>query len=120
MGEYKRNIRGIIHDFDNLEIYEDLKKPKVGIVGEILVKFLPSANNYLVDLLEAEGAEAVVPDLLDFFMYCAYNQNFKTRYLGKSKKSARISNLVIWAMERLRRESIKALQKASASHRLFI
>ena len=40
-----------------------LRKPRVGIVGEILVKFHPAANNYLADLLESEGAEAVVPDL---------------------------------------------------------
>ncbi len=108
--EYKQNIRGIINDFDNLEIHEDLRKPKVGVVGEILVKFLPSANNYLVDLIEAEGGEAVVPGLIDFFMYCAYNQNFKAEELGKSKTSATISNIVIWAMERFRTESSKALK----------
>ncbi len=55
----------IIEDFDNLPML-DIQKPRVGIVGEILVKFLPAANNYLVELLEQEGAEAVVPDLLDF------------------------------------------------------
>ncbi len=109
---YKKNIRGIIRDFDNLPLTENVIKPKVGVVGEILVKFLPSANNYLVELLEAEGAEAVVPDLLDFFMYCAYNNNFKARYLGKSKKSARISNLVIWALERIRKEAKKSLAKS--------
>lgn len=110
--EYKKNLRGIIHDFDNLPIHEDMKKPKVGVVGEILVKFLPSANNYLVELLEAEGAEAVVPDLLDFLMYCAYNSNFKARYLGKSRKSAKIANLAIWALERLRKEAVDALKKS--------
>lgn len=114
--EYKKNIRGIIRDFDNLPIYEDMKKPKVGIVGEILVKFLPSANNYLVELLEAEGAEAVVPDLLDFLSYCAYNNNFKARYLGKSKKSAMVSNIVIWALERLRREAVKSFSKSKRFH----
>lgn len=72
----------MIRDFDHLPIHEDLKKPKVGVVGEILVKFLPAANNYLVELLEKEGAEAVVPDLLDFMCYCFYNQNFKFKYLG--------------------------------------
>jgi predicted nucleotide-binding protein (sugar kinase/HSP70/actin superfamily) len=62
--------------------------------------------------LEAEGAEAVVPDLLDFFMYSAHNNNFKARYLGKSKKSARIANLVIWALEVLRREAVKSFKKS--------
>jgi predicted nucleotide-binding protein (sugar kinase/HSP70/actin superfamily) len=110
--EYKKNIRGIVHDFDNLPIHEDLKKPKVGVVGEILVKFLPAANNYLVELLEAEGAEAVVPDLLDFFMYSAYNNNFKAEYLGKKKSGARISNLVIWALVVIRKEAKDALSKS--------
>ena len=65
MMEFARNIRGIIRDFDNLNRL-DIKKPKVGIVGEILVKFSPLANNHVVELLESEGAEAVMPDLLDF------------------------------------------------------
>ena len=75
-----------------------MTKPKVGIVGEILVKFLPMANNYIVDLLEAEGAEAVCPDLLDFFFYSLYNSNFKAEYLGKSAKQAKINNIIIWYM----------------------
>lgn len=110
--DYKKNLRGIIHDFDHLPIHEDLRKPRVGIVGEILVKFLPSANNFLVELLESEGAEAVVPDLIDFFMYSAYNSNFKARYLGKKKSSARISNLTIWALEKLRGTATKELSKS--------
>jgi len=111
-GEYKRNLRGIIRDFDNLPLHENLIKPRVGVVGEILVKFLPSANNYLVELLESEGAEAVVPDLIDFFLYSAHNANFKARYLGKKKSSAHISNLVIWSLEQLRNPAKKALAKS--------
>ncbi len=106
-GEFKKNLRGIIRDFDALPIDENLKKPKVGIVGEILVKFLPSANNYLVELLEAEGAEAVMPDLLDFFLYCFYNSNFKAEYLGMSKRTARLSNLGIKVLEYLRKPITK-------------
>ena len=62
MKEFNKNLRAIVKDFDNIPL-KDIKKPRVGVVGEILVKFLPAANNYLVDLLEAEGAEAVVPDI---------------------------------------------------------
>lgn len=79
---FKKNIQGIIRDFDRLPIHEKMEKPRVGIVGEILVKFSPSANNYLVDLLEAEGAEAVMPDLLDFFLYCFFNTEFQKRLPG--------------------------------------
>ncbi len=103
MGEFKKNIRGIVRDFDNLPIDENLVKPRVGIVGEILVKFLPSANNYLVELLEQEGAEAVVPDLLDFFFYSFYNSNFKASHLGVPKKSATIANIGIKALEFMRK-----------------
>ena len=63
---FKSMCQGIVKDFDELPIYEDMKKPRVGIVGEILVKYMPLANNFLVDLLEKEGAEAVVPDLTTF------------------------------------------------------
>ncbi len=108
---FKKNITGIIRDFDNLEITDEVK-PRVGIVGEILVKFLPSANNHLVDLLEAEGAEAVMPDLLDFFMYCFYNSNYKHRFLGKPKKSATIANMGIWFLEQFRSHAKKELTKS--------
>ena len=109
--EFKRNIRGIVHDFDQLPLL-DIQKPKVGIVGEILVKFLPAANNFLVDLLENEGAEAVMPDLLDFFLYSFYNNNFKAENLGFKKSSARIGNLAIWFREKLRKPMIKELSKS--------
>ena len=112
MGEFRKNLRGIIEEFDRLPIHEDLKKPRVGIVGEILVKFLPSANNYLVELLESEGAEAVMPDLLDFFYYSFYNNNFKADYLGMSKKTKRLANFAIWVMNQIRKPVVKACKKS--------
>lgn len=110
--EFKRNIRGIIKDFDTLPL-QDIKKPKVGIVGEILVKFLPAANNYLVDLLEAEGAEAVMPDLLDFFMYSFYNSNFKAENLGFKKSTAMVNNALIKVLEYCRKEARIALEEST-------
>ena len=91
-------IQKTLHDFDTIETL-DIKKPRVGIVGEILVKFLPAANNHLAELLESEGAEAVVPDLLDFLLYCFYNQNFKVSHLGMKKSKATVGNLGIKALE---------------------
>lgn len=106
--EFKNNIRNIINDFDELPLL-DIIKPKVGIVGEILVKFLPAANNHLVELLEAEGAEAVMPDLIDFFLYCSYNANYKSKYLGQPKKEAYMNNAGIWFIEQYRKEMKKQL-----------
>ncbi len=103
--------KDIVREFDAIPITEEAK-PRVGIVGEILVKFAPTANNHLVELLEAEGAEAVVPDLLDFMLYCFYNQIYKAKHLGKTKKAAAFSRLGIWAIEKLRSSAAKALQKS--------
>ena len=110
-GTYKKMCRKIIHEFDVLPITGEVK-PRVGVVGEILVKFYPGANNHLVDLLEQEGAEAVVPDLVDFFSYCFYNANFKAQNLGKSKKTAMLCNLGIRALEKFRSASVKAYEKS--------
>ena len=110
--KFKQLCRDIIADFDrNIEL-TDVKKPRVGVVGEILVKFLPAANNYLVELLESEGAEAVVPDLLDFLLYCFYNQNFKVEKLGFKKSKATIANIGIRVLEWLRSPATKAFAQS--------
>ena len=109
---FVRLCKEIIEDFDRLPIYENLKKPRVGVVGEILVKFSPSANNHIVDLLEAEGAEAVVPDLMDFLLYCFKNNEFKADYLGKKRSSARKGRLGIKALEWLRKPAVKAFERS--------
>ena len=67
---YKKNILNMVKDFEQIPIY-DIQKPKVGIVGEILVKYHEVANNYLEKELFREGAEVVMPDFVDFFLYLA-------------------------------------------------
>ena len=111
-GKFNKMCRQIVKDFDAVPIHEDMKKPRVGIVGEILVKFSPAGNNHLVELLESEGAEAVMPDLIDFMLYCFYNQIYKAEELGMSKKTARISSLGIWALEKLRSAAAKELSNS--------
>ncbi len=110
--KFRRLCRQIIREFDAVPLL-DVKKPRVGVVGEILVKFSPAGNNHLVELLEAEGAEAVVPDLIDFMLYCFYNQIYKARHLGTSKKAARSSALGIWAIEHVLRGAAAAEFKKS-------
>lgn len=80
--QFKKNVRDIVHDFSMLEVTGE-KKPRVGIVGEILVKYLPEANNHLQQHLEEEGAEVIVPDLTDFFMYSFRNSKHKYDLLSK-------------------------------------
>ena len=108
---FKQMCRQIIQEFDELP-RTDVKKPRVGIVGEILVKFSPVANNDLVKLLEAEGAEAVMPDLLDFMLYCFKNGEFKTEKLGKKTSTRLIGHCGIRFIEFLRKPAREALEKS--------
>ena len=109
--KFEKMCRQIVEDFDRIEVTNEVK-PRVGIVGEILVKFAPAANNHLVKLLEDEGAEAVVPDLMDFMLYCFYNQIYKAENIGTSKKTALLCKLGIWAIEKLRSGASQALKKS--------
>lgn len=108
MSVFGKNCRAIVKDFDALPVY-DIEKPRVGIVGEILVKYHAGANNYAVNLIEAEGGEAVCPDLLDFFMYGFQNATITYELLdGKLGKKLK-NDLFIWAVEFMRKPMRKAL-----------
>lgn len=110
--EFIDNINGIVNDFDTLDIHEDIVKPRVGVVGEILVKFHPTANNNIVELLEWEGAEAVVPDLIDFLLYCAYNSKAKYELLSGSYMKNIVSGIGIKLIESYRNEMKRALNNS--------
>ena len=107
----KRVTEEIISDFDKIAIDESVKKPKVGVVGEILVKFHPDANNDIVGVIESEGGEAVMPGLADFFLYCLYNNNFKHEELGTKASTARLCNLAIWGIESYRKHARKIMSE---------
>ncbi len=109
---YDEVCRGIVEAFDTFPIDETVKKPRVGIVGEILVKYMPLANNHLVDLLEKEGAEAVVPDFLDFFNFSAFNRQYKVKYFGAAKKYHYMSKALLKVFDAFRRPAVKALEKS--------
>ena len=110
---YRRYCKEIVKDFDTLPLDESIRKPRVGVVGEILVKYMPLANNHLVDLLEREGAEAVVPDLMDFLNYCIYNGKYKTEFLGAKKIGAALSEAALRLIYTLRKPAIDALKKST-------
>ena len=108
---FNQLCRQMIREFDTLPITNE-KKPRVGIVGEILVKFHPGANNHLVELLEKEGAEAVCPDLIDFMCYCFYNMSFKSQYLGFQKSFAQKGKLAIKAIDFIRKAANDEFKKS--------
>ncbi|MBO6131395.1 MAG: 2-hydroxyacyl-CoA dehydratase [Treponema sp.] len=109
--KYHKIIRGIVKDFDNLPLLP-VKKPRVGVVGEILVKFHPTANNQIVDTIEREGAECSMPDLADFLFYTFSTGIFRHEELAFPKKTKRNAKFLVWFLERYRRYIKKQLKKS--------
>lgn len=106
---FKKDMNAIVRDFAAIPVQE-VEKPKVGIVGEILVKYHPTANNNLVETLENMGAEVIVPDLTDFILYCCYNHTVKHELLEMSALKMHSSNAVIKFIEFYRKDMRKALE----------
>ncbi len=109
---YSKLCKKIVEDFDKLPIREDVKKHRVGVVGEILVKYMPLANNHIVELLEKEGAEAVVPDLMDFANYYLYKNDYKHKYLGSRWVASLVAHVGVRAIRLFKRPALKALEKS--------
>lgn len=108
--KFSNNIKKAVKEFDEIALNEDVIKPKVGIVGEILVKYHPTANNHVEKILFDEGAEVVTPDLMDFFMYMAYDDIIKYKMLdGKWIDKAK-SEIFIKVLEFFRKPMRKALR----------
>ena len=120
-GSFKKTVRKIIRDFEVFEIDETLKKPRVGVVGEILVKYHPGANNDIVGTIESEGGEAVVPGMFDFFLYGLYNKKFNYEKLAGSYKDLVINMTGLKIAEKIRdiiRNEMKGSKRFHAPDRI--
>ena len=109
--DYRRIVRDIVHDFDTLPLIP-MEKPRIGVVGEILVKFHPTANNDIVGTIEREGAECVMPDLMDFFFYSLFDGIYYETSLESSALNRLKYHIAIRYIERYRSEMKKALNKS--------
>ncbi len=111
--EFKRTVKQIVEDFDTLPLAGEGTKPRVGVVGEILVKFHPTANNQIVDVIEREGCEAVVPGLIEFFLFGIAGGIFQKDPLGRSAKGALGSKIALSAIAKFRKPVNDALAASS-------
>ncbi len=109
---YNQLIDGIIAAFDQFPLRDIPRKPRVGVVGEILVKFHPDANNNAIAVIEAEGCEAVMPGLADFFLYCFYGPTYANEQLGNSAWAAVGGRLGISYLEKFRKRIKKGLAQS--------
>ncbi|WP_241157307.1 2-hydroxyacyl-CoA dehydratase [Adlercreutzia sp. ZJ242] len=111
-GGFKRTVGAIVEDFDTLPLAGEGTKPRVGVVGEILVKFHPTANNQIVDVIEREGCEAVVPGLIEFFLFGIAGAIFQKDPLGRSSKGAVGSRVALEAIAKFRKPVTDALKRS--------
>ena len=93
--EFKQSIYDIVNDFEKIELDTSIEKPKVGIVGEVLIKYHPFGNNYVANLLEQEGAEVILPDFMGFAKFMATHRITFNQLLNTNKTSAKISKAAI-------------------------
>ena len=97
---YSKIIRECVRAFDALPLRDIPRKPRVGLVGEILVKFHPDANNHAVDVIEAEGCEAELPGLMQFFHNSVATAAWDKENLGIDGKQRYIMPIVLWALKK--------------------
>ena len=113
--QFSKNLQQIVNDFDNIPITDE-KKPKIGVVGEILVKYHPNANNEIVKIIEKEGGEAVVLDLIDFFLYGMYSKGFNYEHLSGTYMQMLANSAAIKFIEMFRKPMRVALRKSKRFH----
>ncbi len=110
--EFGKTCRAIVKDFDTMPLQGEGTKPRVGVVGEILVKFHPTANNQVVDVIEREGCEAVVPGLVEFFLFGIVGRIFQKDPLGRSAKGAAGARAALQLLATMRKPMTDALKKS--------
>ena len=79
---YSTLVKEIVKSFDALPLKDEPRKVRVGVVGEILVKYQPDANNHVVDVIESQNCEAVVPGIMEFMTTRPYISDWNEHYLG--------------------------------------
>ena len=112
---YRRLLREMVREFNDLPRRDEPRRPRVGVVGEILVKFQPDANNHVVDVIEAEGCEAVVPGLLPFFLSGLATAQWEADTYGIGRESVAKKKAAVWFIEQLQAPARAALRAAGGT-----
>ena len=118
MKDFKSSIYEMVEDFEKIELDKTLIKPKVGIVGEVLIKYHPFGNNYVAEKLEEEGAEVILPDFMGFVKFIATHKITFNSLLNTNKTSAKISKIAIKLIDILEKDSVIALSNSKKEYLL--
>lgn len=108
--KYKKITQELISVFASVERTSE-KKVKVGVVGEIYVKYSPIGNNKLEEFLLSENCEPVIPALMDFALYCIINVVNDRKLYGHSALKAFAFNLVYKNLRKKQKNIIEIFKK---------
>ena len=114
--EFKQSIYDIVNDFEKIELDTSIEKPKVGIVGEVLIKYHPFGNNFVADLLEKEGAEVILPDFMGFVKFMATHKITFNNLLNTNKTSSKIMKAAIHLIDILEKDLKIALASSKKNY----
>ena len=118
MKEFKKSIYEIVEDFEKIELDTTIVKPKVGIVGEVLIKYHPFGNNYIADKLEEEGAEVILPDFMGFVKFIATHKITFNQLIKTDKTKAKLFKAAIKLIDILEKDSVIALSNSKKGYLL--
>ena len=116
--QFKQSIFDMVEDFEKIELDTSIKKPKVGVVGEILIKYHPFGNNFVINLLEAEGAEVIMPDFMGFIKFMATHKITFNELLKTDKTKAKIFKIALNLIDLLEKNIVLALSKSKKNYLL--
>ena len=116
MAEFKQSIYDMVEDFEKIELDTSVEKPKVGIVGEVLIKYHPFGNNFVADKLEQEGAEVVLPDFMGFVKFMATHKITFNTLIKTDKFKAKIFKLAIKLIDILEKDERIALANSKKGY----
>ena len=116
MKEFNQSLFDIVEDFEQIEIDTSLVKPKVGIVGEILIKYHPFGNNFVADTLEKDGAEVIIPEFMGFVKYVIANGIVKNKYLKTGKTGENINKVILDIVNKLETSYKEALASSAKNY----
>ncbi|MBR3152034.1 MAG: 2-hydroxyacyl-CoA dehydratase [Clostridia bacterium] len=116
MKQFKKSIYDIVDDFEKIELDTTIVKPKVGIVGEILIKYHPFGNNFVAEVLEQEGAEVVLPDFMGFVKFMATHKITFNQLLKIDGAKATIFKAALKLINILEKDTRIALSKSKKNY----
>ena len=114
--DFKRTVHELVEDFETIEVDFSQEKPRVGIVGEVLIKYHPYGNNHIVEKLEEEGAEVVNPDFMGFLKFICTHKVTNNMLLNRDRKLSSVFRIVIKLMDILERPINKALAESKKGY----